>query len=599
MKDKTNGKLYKIKDLIINGKANPLEKINQIISIYNTNESNIFTEKLIRKDLQSKYAFKFKLYTLVSDLKKQPDWIFFLNAITEDSNDELLSINSSFLLFLYNSKHIYVLSRGYYGFAAVSQFVENDFGLNVISCLLKQNLTSIKGLTERKFFGEEFLTQRNFKGEFVLSYDDNFGKIYNEIIAEISEDDFEKLGIQKKKKNFSNASINVSNSIEVTSSFNIVELIKRIEKINQLLITTNTKNKISLNHFTRINHSKLISIKSKLEDKVIETCYESLKSTNNKVDFFFKDLKKYLNATKLSIIVEDGELLFETESIKSMSFLNVFENFKDQLSLDSFEDFKKSIELLNLILELNNDPENIVESNIYDWINAEIQYEEKNYFKIDGEWYTFEKNLDQYLDNQIKNIDFSNNSKHMLNSWKKSSFKGKMGYYEGDFNSKHSKEENFIVADKCFYKNIELADLIKIEKNNIFLIHVKRGIDRDLRVLSSQVLNAARTLRYNLNDQLLGEYYLKIKTNQYKTNDIVIIKDKKRVTISFADFKNLFNSENNKINFVFAISSDKNEELKKQLNKSKSRIAKLAFIHTTKEIKKYEYDLYFELIKEV
>lgn len=599
MSNKTNGKLYKLDSININGTNNSLQKIKQIISVYNTKEKNNFSEKEIKSTINSN-KFKFKLYTLVTDINNHPDWKLFIDTLTEDNNDELRSVNSSFLFFIYNKTDVYILSRGYHSYLAIEQFIKRDFGIDVMSCLLNEKLTHIKGLSERKFFGDEFFTQRNFKGEYVLSYDDNFGKIYNEIIAEISENDFKKIGIVKKKKNFSNATINVSNSLEITSAFDFKELIERVTKIDELLKKTKSKDKINPNHFTKLNHSKLKSIGSKLESKVLESCYESITEGENKIDFFYHNIIMFLNSSKLTILVKDGEILFETNNLKSINFLNVFDEFKDNLLIDNLENFSNSIRELILKLEFNNEEDNFIETSIFDWINAEVEYEGKNYFKIDGDWYSFENNLDTYLKDQINNIDFSNLNIKKLETWEETTPQNrKKGYHEGCFNSKHRDKESFIVADKCFYKRIELADIIKIEDNNIFLYHVKRGIDRDLRVLSSQVINAARIIRYDLSDKLLDEYYETIRKTQYQSNDVIIIKNTKEVKITKPDFIKLFKENKFQINFVFAISSDKKDELKDQLIKSQSRIAKLAFIHTFKEMKKYEYNLNFELIEEI
>lgn len=606
MKDKTNGKLYKININSFEGTENSGELIDRMIGIFNKGEENTFKQKSIKKNILSKSNFSIKLFTYVSDADKKPDWKYFIDSITEEDNSELMSISSSFLLFIYNKKEIYVLSRGHHGFTVINNFIENDFGLDVISCLLKENSTVIRALNERKFFGDEYLTQRNFKGEFLLNYDDNFGKIYNDIIAEIPEEDFSKLGIVKKRSNIKKVSVDVGASLEISSSFDFNELSNRIQKISNLLKETKTIRRVSLNHFNKVKSSKLSKIKDKLEYKLFEKCFESICTSNNNIDFFYKEINTYITSKKISITDKHtGEEVFESEDLKSINYLNVIEELKRaEILVDTIDNFIASVnELVFTLYPINESQENI-DSIFIEWINTDIVYENKAYFRIDGVWYNFENNIDTYLDDEIKKINFKNSYVKSLNEWRETTktVKGKKvkGYHESDFNSSHRLNDCFIVTDKCFHNYIELADIIRIDFDlkELYLYHVKRGIDRDLRVLSSQILNAVRTLRYDLGGKMLGDYFDKIKKTQYKSKNVYYNLKGHKVNLLKSKFIELFKDDIYKINIVLAVSSDKKDELKDQIQKSNSRIAKLSLLHTIKEIRKYDYNLLFELIEE-
>lgn len=64
------------------------------------------------------------------------------------------------------------------------------------------------------------------------------------------------------------------------------------------------------------------------------------------------------------------------------------------------------------------------------------------------------------------------------------------GISEGDYNFSHNTIENILVLDKIFVDNIEICDLLLIEENESFFIHVKDGLDRDARVLSEQIMSS-------------------------------------------------------------------------------------------------------------
>lgn len=607
MKNKTNGKLYKINSNSFKGTENSDNLIERIIGIFNKGEENTFKEKVLKTGILSKSNFSIKLFTYVSDVDKKPDWKYFLDSITDDDNSELMSVSSSFLLFFYNKKEIYVLSRGYHGISVINNFIENTFGLEVISCLVKENSTVIRALNERKFFGDEYLTQRNFKGDFLLNYDDNFGKIYNDIIAEIPETDFSKLGIVKKRANIKKVSVDVGSSLEISSSFDFNELLNRIQKISLLLKDTKTTSRVSLNHFNRVKSAKLSKIKDKLEGKLLEKCFKSISSTENNIDFFYKDITTYITSKKISITdKQTGEEIFESEDLKSINYLNIIEELKNKgLLFDTFENFSASVEELVFVLHPINEFEENIDSFFIEWINTDVHYEDENFFKIDGEWYNFENSIDTYLDSEIKKINFKTSYIETLNKWSKTTKKFSTGrkvkgYHESDFNSSHRLNECFIIADTCFHNYIELADIIRIDfdAKELFLYHVKRGIDRDLRVLSSQILNAVRTLRYDLDDKMLGDYFDTIKQKQYGLKNVSYNLKGKKNNLTKSNFKELFINDNYKINIVLAVSSEKKVDLKEQIQESKSRIAKLSLLHTIKEIRKYDYNLMFELIEE-
>lgn len=606
MKDRTNGKLYRINLNSFKNTENSGELIDRIIGIFNKGEENTFEQKSIKKSIQSKSNFAIKLFTYVSDADKKPDWKYFIDSITEDDNSELMSVSSSFLLFVFNKKEIYVLSRGYHGFTVINNFIENDFGLEVISCLVKENSTVIRALNERKFFGDEFLTQRNFKGEFLLNYDDNFGKIYNDIIAEIPEEDFSKLGIVKKRTNIKKVSVDVGASLEISSSFDFNELLNRIQKISNLLKETKATSRVSLNHFSKVKSSMLSKIGDKLDQKLFEKCFESISTSNNNIDFFYKDINTYITSKKISVTDKfTGEEVFESEDLKSINYLNVIEELKRAgILVDTIENFKESFNELVFTLHPVNESQENIDSTFIEWINTDIVYENQIFFRIDGVWYIFENNIDSYLDNEIKKINFKNSSVKSLNNWRETTkvFKGRKvkGYHESDFNSSHRLKDCFIVADKCFHNYIELADIIRIDFDlkELYLYHVKRGIDKDLRVLSSQILNAVRTLRYDLGGKMLGDYFDTIKQIQYNSNNVYYNLKGHKINLLKSKFIELFKDDTYKINIVLAVSSAKKDELKDQMQKSNSRIAKLSLIHTIKEIRKYDYNLLFELIEE-
>jgi uncharacterized protein (TIGR04141 family) len=607
MSDKTNGKLYKINTIHKDIKSFSFDrKIETIINSYNSKrtkkeleEGFKFSNQKIKSNFKKFKGYNVTLYTLVTP-KKPPVWKTFLDSISDEKNDDLESVNSSFLLFIYDESEIYVLSRGYHGIAVIKDFIVNSFGIDIISCLLEVSKTEIKSLNERKFFGDEIFAQRIFRENFVLSYDDNFGKIYDKVIADIGKKNFTDLGVENKRK-LEKVSVDVGDYIEISSVFNFNELINRISSFSKLLKETTDKNKSIINHFKLITQTNTKLIEN-LNVELFNKCFLSYNIKNVFVDFYFKDIMLLLNSKKLQIIDKENDYVYlEAEDLKSLNLNLILDRIKDKISF-GIDDFYEVMNFLNfkLYYEING-VEYTESTNFIDWINIEINFEDKDYFRIDGLWYMVQNDLKNYISRELDLMFENAQVLFNLNKWEKTINEntGNPSYLEANFNNFHKEKSCFIVADKCTYNGVELADLIYIDEDKIKLYHVKKGIAGELRVLASQVINSARTIRHENRNTLLKKYFKTIKQNQYDDSDVFYLKDGKKIIIDENLFLSLF--KNKKIEYVFAISKEnnKNEDLKKIIKTGKSRIAKLSMINVYKEIKKFDFELSFELIEEI
>lgn len=598
MTENTNGNIYK---LIVDKKISHDKYIDQIVRTYNLTIKENY--KSVDLNINSEYGYKYKLFTLVSI--GEPQWVKFLNSISLKNNDDIKSINSSYLLFIYDQNDIFVLAKGHHGHHAINKYYDPEFGINILSRLVKKDSTIIRAINERKIFGSEFSAIRNFKGEFNLTYDDNFGKIYNNILAEIEDTEFHRLGIIKKKQNIKSISVDGGAAFAISSSFNFNELDGRIYSI-QALIKDNSLIE-NLNYFVRINKFKLSEINDQLSDKLWLHIYNNtFIKKHTSFDFIYKNIDMYLNSKSLSIIDQKtGDCLGENiESVSSFSYKDLINILianniiSNDVDITEFRKILSNI-IIQLHLESNNSNEIFTyETYIHEWISAEITIKGVKYFKIDGIWYTYQNTFKKYLDRQINESVFS--QINQLNKWSKTkNGKNKLTYIENHYNESHKNKENqFIVCDATFIDYIEIADIIRIDdaKKTIELIHVKKGIGRDLRVLSSQILNSARLLR-NLEKAKLKQYFLEISNKYYNSKDITVMQNSQLKSITQEQFLKYF--EEYSLDFIMAFSSNKKESVKNLLSKSKSLVGKIAFLYNIKELHGLGYKLNVELIEEV
>lgn len=171
---------------------------------------------------------------------------------------------------------------------------------------------------------------------------------------------------------------------------------------------------------------------------------------------------------------------------------------------------------------------------------------------------------------------------------------------ERDYNKSFKDQENFITGDTAFLDNIELCDLVRISNDKIYLYHIKKGLGRDLRVLSNQIINASRSITNALNendDVSLKRYYNEISKKNYDNGNIKFLKEEGTIFLSQKDFIREFKSKN--IAFVFAYSSKSTKKINEEIISTNSRIAKLSLIYCMRDMRRVNYEFLIERIKEV
>lgn len=139
---------------------------------------------------------------------------------------------------------------------------------------------------------------------------------------------------------------------------------------------------------------------------------------------------------------------------------------------------------------------------------------------------------------------------------------------EGSFNFSHNDNPSVYVLDRIFCKNIEICDLLIEKEDKLYFMHIRDGLDRDTRVLVSQILVSMRLLFDAVygDNGILEEYYNNIiaKINDPKTNE-----KESSLSISARKFKKRFPKKDSFINllkhkkivFVFAYRPGKSHDI--------------------------------------
>lgn len=583
MSDKVNAKLYRIEQLRVIDSKNPYKLIGQIVNDYIKKSKNFFTEIEIKESL-NKENYKLRLY-IYNSSTKTPSWLDFLMVIAKKDSafKNLENKYCSFVLFIYDDNNVFAITKGYYGHHLLAEYIDHFFGLEILSRLIDKSSTEIKQIIERGIFGIEVGSQRFFRENYSLSLDDDFGKIYKGLLASIEEEDFAKLGIIKKKESTKKVSIIGSTSLEVSTNFNYKELISRVDKISGLLKLDG----IEFNQFYRLSQVQLSKIKEDLNEKLLEWAYKKYKNKES-IDFYHPHINNYLNSLSTQIRQEDE--VKEISYSSSINFIDFINLVKDFIDISSKKKFIESIKHTYGSYKLSEDLSYVGEVTLDQWISGEIEYKEKKYFKIDNIWYLYRESFDEYLNTFIRDYKFLTPPTLVLKEW------GKKFEDEGEYNQSFLTDDNFIVADRALINNIEIADLIRVDGDTMYLYHVKKGLGQDLRVLSNQLINSARLLTNIRNEgdkSTLKKYYKHISNKHYDKKKIKITNKGIAKEITENEFVDYFN---NKIVLIFAYASNSSKSLTEEVVATKSRIAKLSLLYTIRDIKRTEFDFYVERI---
>lgn len=615
-------KSIKIDENLLNEILTSEQKINT--SIYKIDDSIKTEHELLEKikekikpkpSLQcielNRYNFKGFLFSY----KTSPDWInliidlliddFNKNGSDKDINEnelksneeiddnetfELSNSNISYILIKTllvedtdkKAKGITLLKRNMYaitggrGYVIISEFIEKNFGLNLVPRLIKTEDKVIRKVVEDRLMGNRIYTSRRNKSNTDLNFETDFSNVYRELEFSADEDILLKLGVIDSNKDKVNKNIISKDSFKISTSLNIGELNTLIERLDEI---SKEDAMFPLNYFTPANKKgfKNADIKNLFTTLIYNSLTDKNLEDEEKFNFEIvgQNIAEYPMNSKFEL---ESELMPIDPIEKPIKWEMIIDNLDDEeLSEEYVENlFYKSY--LITYDEDSNETQNIELINCLDGFLKDEN--DELFFLRNGTWYIFNESFSKIINNQFKKIyNFSNDYvlNNIINNY--GILKEKWEDYtdengnnvppsESEYNSEFKGEDSVIYADKCLVNNIEIADLIIQEENKLYLFCLKQKFSgsgcRDLygQIKASHQLVQSK-LKYDIENSLT-EYY----------NDLT--KEERRNTINLNLFKRSF--EKTQIYFIAGFL----ENLK--IN-TKSNYAKILSINMNNELK--------------
>jgi len=565
-------------------------RIDEALATFEELDSFIVKKKYVRQSLRSTTKNGFNLFLYYQKKKSDPKWKDFFRQIAS-SNQDVLKKNCNnegfvFLLVKEDTGIIYALTGGL-GYFAIQDFIEPEFGLSILARIIDKNSKVIKSARENSVLGGIQGAILFFRKEYNLSENDEFGKIYQELKAGISQ----KTLVEKFGFDFENLkSIPVclaKSSFRLNKQITFEELIKLITGCETIL--GEAEQGIQINSVTKLVKKRDANVIAQLQEQLEEKIWEKFAGGNQdeKFDLCHREFEKYLTS-QIYKIRKDGsegflheweeEALLNLDQILNLAEIRNTFNTEEEDCKSKLLAFIKKI----FIQTFDDEPNYRTKGRLFDHLIAEIECAQKKYFLVNGFWYFISEDFLQSLNQACKDFILSSKADPDLidRTWNVAG-----GDQENDFNKSFINDDNTIVLDKILPENIEPCDILKWNGENLYLIHVKAGFAADMRDLCSQILIAATTIQQDIKsgNAYIGKIYDTLQAKMESNDDYFKAAGEQTRNISREDFISLFGKN---IVFIIAILDKANTaRLIENVDEFDSNIAKFSLIELFKQMK--------------
>lgn len=555
-------------------------------------KNHILSQGYNQQDIKTETSDGFSLAVFHANKPvKKPKWKDFITELAQDGTDVVKSFYNkveSFVLLLEKQENVYAVTGGN-GYFAVQEHMCSDFGIDIFSRITKKEQKNLTATREKSLTGSVLALSQNFRNRFNLFENDSFGKIYQEVKANLDKD------ILVNKLGFSDDDIKKAHLCVAKSSFRInkpislSELLKLIDGCEDILENMPA---VVINQVEKLSKKKNQSLIDQLEDELSEQLWQRyLNPDGDTIDFDLcpAEVEEYLTAS--SYIAKKM-----CTKNKTRGYYNIFADdyvFDQLQNLDTlFDKIRKQDqppqnkdELLKLInkthiFSIDDDENTVTNGSLYSHLLGDVPGADgKRYFYVEKAWYWIKDDFIQNLNEACQHFISKNKYSELDKTW------NYPDHDECDYNESYIGQDNTVVLDKVITEGIELCDILKWDDNNVYLIHVKASFGNTMRDLCSQISIAANRI---VEDKSAGWSYIeKVYDNTLSKkgssdnyfNKVGVQTD----NLSKEDFCNLF--KNKQIKFVLAVLDTSQTERSLENNSQfRSNIAKYSLQELAKKM---------------
>ncbi|MCD9017520.1 DUF6119 family protein [Parachryseolinea silvisoli] len=545
MSEKIQIGIYAIKDEIRElVKHQPQTTVVDIPYLIALLKKKKFKEQLVNPNLSTEFTIHLFFKKTTTPIL----WKDFIGVVAKPGTDivsRTKNSNESYVILFQNnrSNKIYAITGGY-GHTALQGITENDFGLEILSRIIKADDKTIRSSREKNLTGGILGEIKFFRKDYNLNENENFGNFYQELQSALNPDHLKLFGFTQDDIDSDKLCI-AKNSFTIKKTISFDQLLVIIKRCEELLATVAPV--VEINGVKKLSKPEQILIVD-LERSVITSCYEEYceRQPTCDVELCHRDFDKYLDAAKYTITFKykgPEEVEIHDHPIKKIAVVVKFIRSKFlRLDLNEF------IRVLGatIITSYDSDGNIMTTDKLENHYYTEIYHQQKSYFLHEKEWFEIKPGFISKLNAQCGDFIAKYLYRGDIDKWTNATD------IEDTFNEKHIGKAKTIVLHKCTPENIEACDVLQWDDENVYLIHVKSGFDNSMRDLANQILISAKRIN---EDTKTGFVFLKLlfsSAKKYNGTDKYFLDVKKQLdNISEDQFLDIFATR--KITLVLAV----------------------------------------------
>ncbi|MEC4054232.1 DUF6119 family protein [Myroides odoratimimus] len=506
--------------------------------------------------------------------------VFLPEGLTE--NQDFNIIEFSYVLFIKYKDELYCIISGS-GINVIKKYLNPSFGIQIYQRLCEPMMDNIIEVYTRSIANNISSKKETYNLNQTISETLDYSNIPTKIKLKV-RDELKKTIFKKYDLNTNLVIMEVGAYFYLRKKIDFEELKELIKDLYKIEDELEQK---QLTLFSKVNNYDL---EKSLDNYLLELVVNDVlvhvdKSTaNNNLN----DIIELVHPTQLERFYECDKFIIRYKNSRGKSDLEVFDRgdlyynatkyiYETQEDINNRQQIVQDIYKLNISGQVNNNQKTY--ANFISHITAEIDYQGYKYFKIDGHWYLLE---DEFLSRMNEDAKSYYNKymleKDILNVWNK-------GDDEDTYNKSHEDLDGYYILDKVINENIELCDILTIQDDIAYFIHVKNGFNTKMRDLYIQVVLAAKRLSNDLKNNN-GISYLEKTLIEYN----------KRQPLNKIDIKGFIEKiKTKKLNITFVMAFRNNHYLNKniidRIDLCKSNIAKYSLVQVVKEMQEYDFSI--------
>ena len=553
-------------------------KIDHIVHLHEQKKRQsisdfVYTPMILNSTAEIPEGYRIKAFRYKRS--NQNSWQSFLTS-NFDGIPQLINMNHDFLIFVFRDEAAFCFTGGSANYA-IADFIDIAFPLDVMKRIVDPE--KIKEAKSRSMTGELYAREHLYRGYSTISAAESFGQVWSDLSASVKESIWEDPDMSVMLGPKKRISVEVKNFFKLKKSVDFPTILRLISRLNEL--TEEPINREVEEAFSFLESVRLIkehTLKEALKNEVMTALYAYV-TEGGELDYDYCNVNydDYLDASEYGFAYRNLLLpSFETNPTaeevidRAKEFLET-EHFE---ALESLEKFCEHIS--HFRMETSQDePLHQTSGTIFQHLHGEVNYGGKNYFLVDKEWYEIRDNFIESIANDFTKYasddSFITRNSISLNSWTTGR--------EGVYNDSYFTNSNFIVGDRITINGIEVFDLLYHgDPNNLYVIHVKKGLGGKTRESCSQIRNSAKLIQTSINsgNKKLKELYRKLKASPTDTGA------DRAHGLTEAAFLALFKRN---ITYVLASSGVANPTA---VRRSRSNIAKFEILTTRDVLKTYD-----------